>query len=175
MKLPLAYYGDPILRKKCEDVEVINDEIRQLVKDMIETLIEHNGIGLSAPQVHKSLRIFITAVPKEQDDGSWLPGTLRVFINPEILWVSDIIENRAEGCLSIPKLYSEVDRPSKVKVRATDLEGNVFEEEFTDLEGRCVLHENDHINGVLFIDRIHGKQRKKLEPMLRQVKKKFHK
>lgn len=174
MKLPLAYYGDPILRQQCQEVEVINDEIRQLVKDMIETMIEHNGIGLSANQVKRLIRIFITAVPIDLPDGSWLPGKLRVFINPKILFVSDQFEYRSEGCLSIPKLYGEVERPATVRVQATDLEGAVFEEEFSGLEGRCILHENDHINGVLFIDRIKGKERQKMEPMLREIKKKFY-
>lgn len=174
MKLPIAYYGNPILRKKCKEIEAVNDEIRQLVQDMIETLIEHNGIGLAAPQVNHSLRLFITAVPIEQPDGKWLPGKLRVFINPKILWVSESLEFHSEGCLSIPKLYAEVERPVKVKIQATDLDGNLFEEEFAGLEGRCILHENDHINGVLYIDRIHKKERKKLEPALQEIKKKLN-
>jgi peptide deformylase len=173
MKLPLAYYGDPILRQQGKEVEVINDEIRQLIRDMIETLIEHNGIGLSAQQVKRALKIFITAVPHEQPDGSWLPGKLRIFINPKILWVSDKQECRSEGCLSVPKLYLEVERPSRVRIQALDLEGNLFEEEFSGLEGRCVLHENDHVNGVLFMDRIRGKDRQKIESKLREIKKKF--
>lgn len=173
MKLPLAYYGDPILRQKCQDVKVINDEIRQLVNDMIETMIEHNGIGLSANQVKQLLRIFITAVPIDQPDGGWLPGKLRVFINPKILSVSELFQYRSEGCLSIPKLYGEVERPTTVLIQATNIEGEIFEEEFTGLEGRCVLHENDHINGVLFIDRMKGKARQKMEPMLREIKKKY--
>ena len=173
MKLPLSYYGDSILRAHCKEIAVINDEIRQLVNDMTESLVAYNGIGLSAPQIGRSLRIFIMAVPLEQPDGSWVPGKLRVFINPKILWVSDLWEYRSEGCLSLPKLYLDVERPSLVRVQAMDLEGKVFEEEFSGLEGRCVLHENDHINGVLFIDRIKGKDRKKIETMLREIKKKI--
>lgn len=173
MKLQLAYYGNPVLRKKCDPVPVINDEIRQFVRDMIDTLIEYNGIGLAAPQVNRSLRIFITAVPKEDSEGRWLPGKLRVFINPKILEVGDDQDFQSEGCLSIPKLYLDVERPIHVKIRATDLEGNEFEDEFFGYEARCILHENDHINGVLFIDRLHAKERKAIESKLREIKQKY--
>lgn len=171
MKLPLAYYGDAVLRKKTIPVMEINEEIRQLISDMVETMQAYNGVGLAAPQVHRSLALFITCVPIEQPDEKWIPGKLRVFINPKILSVTEKTEVRSEGCLSIPKIYGEVERPFKVTVRATDLNGDIFEEEFSGLEARCVLHENDHINGVLFVDRIYGKTRKELEPKLRVIKK----
>ncbi|NGX42644.1 MAG: Peptide deformylase [Chlamydiae bacterium] len=174
MKLPLAYYGDPMLRKKGVAVEVIDDEIRQLVRDMVDTMIEHNGIGLAAPQVHRSLDIFITAAPNKQPDGSWKPGELRVFINTKILFVSEEKESTSEGCLSIPTLYAEVVRPVKIRIHATDLDGNEFEEEFSGLEARDILHENDHVNGVLFVDRIQGKERKEIEPKLREIKKTYY-
>ncbi|MFQ5729686.1 MAG: peptide deformylase [Waddliaceae bacterium] len=174
MKLQLAYYGDPILRKKGAPIESINDEIRQLVKDMIDTIIEHNGIGLAAPQVYRSLALFITSVPIEQPDGNWLPGELRVFINPKILSIAEEKSTRSEGCLSVPTIYAEVNRPIRIQIQATDLEGNDFEEEFSDLAARCIMHENDHINGVLFIDRVQGKARKELEPKLKEIKKKYN-
>ena len=85
MLLPLAYYGDQVLRKKTSQVTKITEEIRQLVKDMEETLHAHNGIGLAAPQVHQSLAIFITCISKQGPDGKWIEGELRVFINPKIL------------------------------------------------------------------------------------------
>lgn len=173
MKPSFAYYGNPILRKKCLPIETITEEIRAFVNQMVETLVEKNGWGLSAPQVSSSLRIFITAVPEELPDGNWKPAQLRVFINPEIISVNDKTWTAQEGCLSIPKLYAEVERPLSVRVKATDLEGNVFEEEFKGWEGRCVLHENDHLNGVLFIDRIRGKARQSLEPRLKEIRKKF--
>ena len=171
MKLPLAYYGDPVLRKKTIPVLEINEEIRQLISDMVETMKANNGVGLAAPQVHRSLSIFITHTPIEQPDGKWIPGKLRIFINPKILSITEETEVHSEGCLSIPKIYGEVERPFKVIVRATDLNGDVFEEEFSGLEACCVLHENDHINGVLFVDRIYGKARKELEPKLKAIKK----
>jgi peptide deformylase len=174
MKLPFAYYGQPVLRKKGAPINEINEEIRTLVEKMRQTLIEHgNGIGLAAPQVYQSLALFITQVPFEEEDGTWNEGVFRVFINPKIISVSEELYAREEGCLSIPGVYGEVVRPKSVKITATDINGSTFEGEFTGLEGRCILHENDHINGVLFIDRIRGKARKDLEPKLQAVKKKY--
>ncbi len=175
MKLPLAYYGDPVLRKKTTRINAINDELRQLVADMIETMHAANGIGIAAPQVHHSLSLFIICVPTEGPDDTWIPGKLYVFLNPKIISVSEELWEHVEGCLSIPKLYGKVTRPLKVKVEYTDLEGNRLTEDFSGLEGSAVMHENDHINGVLFIDRMKGKERQEIEPLLREIKKKYYK
>lgn len=175
MKLPLAYYGDPILRKKAERVDHIDDELRQLVTDMAETMEVENGMGLAAPQIHRSLTLFITHVPVRGPDDTWQPGTFRVFINPKILEISEQFWEHEEGCLSIPKLSGTVRRPVHVKVEYTNLEGKTLVEEFEGLEASCVLHENDHINGVLYIDRVKGKERQAMEPQLREIKKKYHK
>lgn len=173
MKLQLAYYGEPILRKKCQRVEQIDDKLKQLVKDMEETMFLHDGAGLAAPQVHLSLAVFITNVPKQVDSDEWIPGITRVFINPKILEYSKEEWLRGEGCLSIPNVFGTVSRPMHIKVEATDLDGNHFVEEFSGLQARAIMHENDHINGVLFIDRVRGKERQELEAELREVKKKF--
>lgn len=176
MKLPLAYFGNPILRKKCERVAEITPDIRQLVNDMEETMIAHDGIGLAAPQVHHSLAIFITCVPIQDDENQQgQSGELRVFINPKILEYSDEQWIRGEGCLSIPGIYGSVIRPMHIKVEATDLDGKIFVEDFSGLQARAILHENDHINGVLFIDRVRGKERKEMEQPLKDLKKKFAK
>lgn len=173
MILPLAFYGNPILRKKASKVTEINDEIRQLVKDMAETLKAHNGIGLAAPQVHQSLALFITCISKMDADEKWTDGNLRVFINPKIISYSEEQTLISEGCLSIPNTYLQIRRPKSVTVEAMDLEGNVKTEEFHDLEAHCMMHENDHINGVLHIDRFKAKDRDKLEQHLREIKKKY--
>lgn len=181
MKLPVAYYGDSVLRKKGVPVAEVNDEIRQLVADMIETMHVHNGMGLAAQQVHKTINLFITEVPipnpnynpEVEGDERWLPGKLRVFINPKILSYSQEEWICGEACVSIPKLQGDVTRPVGIRVKATDLDGNEFEAEFSGMEARCIMHENDHINGVLYIDRVKGKQRKELEPQLREVKRKY--
>jgi peptide deformylase len=169
----LAYFGDPILRAKALPIQGITPEIKELVADMIETLNASNGIGLAAPQVKESCRLFITAVPKELEDGTVIPPILRIFINPKITFLSEETWIYNEGCLSIPKVYGDVERPLSIEVEATDLNGHLFKGSFTGLEARCILHENDHINGVLFIDRLDPKERKKLEKSLRNVKNRF--
>lgn len=176
MKLPLAYYGNPILRKKGEPVTQITPEIRELVSNMEETMFAHDGIGLAAPQVHRSLALFITSVPIQlEHDEKWHPGETRIFINPKILGYSDEEWLRGEGCLSIPGIYATVSRPLHIKVEAMDLDGKVFVEEFSGLEARAIMHENDHINGTLFIDRVRGNERQEIEPLLRDLKKKLSK
>lgn len=176
MELPLTYYGDPILRKKCQPVEKITDEIKKLVADMVDTMEAANGIGLAAPQIGRSLRVFVTCVPIEDEsaEGEYLQGELRVFINPEILEVSEEMSEISEGCLSIPTINGYVERPYSIKVKAMDLEGNPFVMEAFGLDAHCILHENDHINGVLFIDRIRGKERKAIEDKLRKVKETYY-
>lgn len=175
MRLPITYYGNPILRKKGARVNGIDDELRQLVSDMIETLHAHDGLGLAAPQVSRSIALFITYVAENTDEDPNAPRELRIFINPKILEYSQEEWLRGEGCLSIPEVYAPVSRPWRIKVEATDLEGNRFVEEFQGLPARAIMHENDHINGVLFIDRVHGKARQEMEPFLRVIKKNFSK
>lgn len=173
MKLPLAYYGNPILRQKVKRIDIIDDELRQLVADMADTVEAYNGVGLAAPQIGKSIAIFITLVPRYIDENTTLPGELRVFINPKILSYSEELWACQEGCLSIPKFWDVVERPFKVTVEATDLNGNRFTEEFEEYDAHVIMHENDHLNGVLFVDRLPPKRRKELEGFLREVKKKY--
>lgn len=174
MKLSLAYYGDPVLRKKGTHIEEITPEIKKLVEDMIETMLELDGIGLAAPQVFKSLLLFVTRAPIPSEDGKeWIEGPIRVFINPKLSDPSSEGWEASEGCLSIPSLYAPVMRPWKITVEAMDLEGNHFKEELQGWPARVVMHENDHINGILYPDRILGKSRQLLEPKLKDIKKKF--
>lgn len=179
MKLPIAYYGNPILRKKAARVETITDEIRQLVKDMEETMHALDGIGLAAPQIKHSLALFITYVSQDEAgneaDEEDIPPVVRVYINPKIIEYSQEEGSRDEGCLSIPLIYGNVIRPRHIKIEATDLEGNLFTKTLSDLPARNFLHENDHINGVLFIDRIRGKEREEIDKSLRKIKKELHK
>lgn len=175
MHLPLAYYGDPVLRKKCERVTNFDDKLKQLVKDMEETMNVHDGVGLAAPQVHISLALFITNVPIQIEPDKWKPGITRVFINPRILEYSQEEWLRGEGCLSIPNVFGTVSRPLRIKIEAYDLEGKLFTDELSGMDARAFMHENDHINGVLFIDRIKGKEKEEIEAELREIKKKYAK
>lgn len=175
MKLSLAYYGDPILRKKAMPITDITDKIHQLVKDMEETIEANNGCGLAAPQVHQSIALFITSIPHHDQDNNVIPGRLRVFINPKIISYSAQTWACQEGCLSIPGLREYVERPHKVVIQATDLDGHTFTEEFEEFDAHVIMHENDHLNGVLYIDRLLQKRKKEIEGKLREIKKKYYK
>lgn len=176
MKLPLAYYGDKVLRQKAKPIETIDESIHQLVRDMEETMKEENGWGLAAPQVHQPIALFITCIPKyNKDDEVVAEAELRVFINPKIISYSNEVWECSEGCLSIPHLRETVIRPYRVTIEAIGLDGKVFTEEFESYQGRGILHENDHLNGVLFIDRLPPKKKKELDQFLRGIKKKYSK
>ncbi len=171
MVLELAYYGDSILRRKAQPVEEITEEIRQLINQMIETMIAHNGAGLAAPQVHEGLRIFLTHVSKEGENDSVEPGDIKIFINPILSNPSNEQNISVEGCLSIPGIWANVPRPERITVEWTDLDGKTHKEEFSSLQARAIMHENDHINGVLFIDRVVREERLDVEHQLRRIKK----
>jgi peptide deformylase len=173
MRLPLRFYGDPILRQRCAPVEAITEEIRQLVRDMIETMDIHKGCGLAAPQVGHSLRIFVLRDYVETPEGDFALSEPRVYINPKLSnpSVKKILDT--EGCLSIPGIRADVERPLKIRVEATDLEGRPFSEDVEGYNARIRMHENDHINGVLYIDRLDLRRRKKIEPLLKELQKKY--
>ncbi|MDU5105876.1 MULTISPECIES: peptide deformylase [unclassified Clostridium] len=135
--------GDDVLRKKCKVVTEITPRTLKLIKDMADTMYDADGVGLAAPQVGILQRIFVIDV---FDDYG-----LRVFINPEILEVSGT-QLGEEGCLSVPGEAAEVERPNYVKVKALNEKGEEFILEATELLARAILHENDHLNGKLFID-----------------------
>ena len=175
MILELRYYGDPILRQVAKPVEEITDEIRTICQDMIETMNHHNGIGLAAPQVGHLLRIFVSNVDYEDEEGELHLCEPIVYINPILTAPSDAYVERSEGCLSIPKLYASVVRPLSIHLEATDLNGNLFQEECYGYQARNRMHENDHLNGVLFIDRIKGKRRTLLEPSLLRIRQQYYK
>jgi peptide deformylase len=140
--LDIRVLGDPILREETKPVGEITDEIRALVKNMFDTMYLAKGIGLAAPQVGRSERLAVIDV----DDKPF------VIINPEIVESEGKTAKAEEGCLSIPDVYGDVERPVGVRVRALDLEGKAFEIEAGDLLGRCLQHEIDHLHGKLFID-----------------------
>jgi|SRR5579862_554565 len=172
MLLKIYYYGHSVLRKHCKPIEEITDEIRQLALDMIETMDKTNGIGLAAPQVGHPIRMFVCRDYIFGEDGNWTLSEPKVYINPKLSSPSDRILTDTEGCLSFPKLRLEIDRPDGIIVEALDIHGNPFREEIEGYNARVRMHENDHINGVLFIDRIDANTRKKIDPLLREIKKK---
>jgi peptide deformylase len=140
--LDIRVLGDPILREETKPVGEITDDVRRLVKDMFETMYLAKGIGLAAPQVGRTERLAVVDVDEAP----------MVIINPEIIERDSKTTKAEEGCLSIPDVYGDVERPARVRVRATDLEGQTFEIEAGELFGRCLQHEIDHLHGRLFVD-----------------------
>lgn len=174
MKLALRYYDDPVLRQKAQPITEITPEIIALSQDMIDTMIHaHNGVGLAAPQVGKLIRIFIIRDEFIEPDGRWSFGPPEVMINPQISEPSSEIATMSEGCLSIPGLHADVKRPSTIKIRYQKLDGQFVEETVSSFRARVIMHENDHLNGVLFIDRLSPKERSRIEPHLQAIKKKY--
>jgi peptide deformylase len=142
---------DKALRLVSKPVEKVTPDIRKLADDMLETMYDAPGIGLAAIQVAQPLRLITMDLAKKNEEGETTPQP-RVFINPEILSSSEETAVYEEGCLSIPEYYEEVERPARVRVRYTDLDGKVHEEDAEGLYATCIQHEIDHLNGVLFID-----------------------
>ncbi len=142
---------DKQLRLVSKSVDKVTSEIRSLVDDMFETMYAAPGIGLAAIQVAQPLRLITMDIAKPDESGETKPKP-RVFINPEILSHSNEMAVYEEGCLSIPEYYEQVERPAKVRVRFSDLDGKVHEEDAEGLYATCIQHEIDHLNGVLFVD-----------------------
>ena len=142
---------DTQLRLVSKPVEKVTPEIRKLADDMLETMYDAPGIGLAAIQVAQPLRLITMDLSKKNEEGESTPQP-RVFINPEILSSSEETSVYEEGCLSIPEYYEEVERPARVRLRYTDLDGKLHEEDAEGLYATCIQHEIDHLNGVLFID-----------------------
>ena len=171
--MKLCYYGNPILRKKSEPIGEITDEIRQLAAEMVHFIDHNDGIGLSAVQIGKLIRLFVLRRYLYKPDGTWTVSEPYIYVNPKILecsketWVSE------EGCLSIPKLHLPVERPMRIQVESTKLDGTKVVEELEGINARVILHENDHLNGVLYIDRVAEKDLKPAQAKLREIKKKY--
>ena len=144
---PILVLPDARLRAVADPIDAVDDDIKALAKDMLETMYDAPGIGLAAPQIGVMKRIVVMDLAKEGEK----PEPL-VLINPEITRFSDVVQTTEEGCLSIPELYYDVERPDAVTVKYTDLDGN---EVTKDAEGKlavCIQHELDHLDGVLYID-----------------------
>ncbi|BCX18767.1 MAG: peptide deformylase [Geminicoccaceae bacterium] len=139
----------PLLKLKARPVERVDDEIRRLMDDMLETMYRAPGIGLAAPQIGVSLRVVVVDLAKKDEP----PAPMRL-VNPEITWRSEEQVVMEEGCLSLPEQFAEVTRPAAVKVRYLDERGEEREVEADGMLARCLQHEVDHLDGILFVDRL---------------------
>ena len=138
---------DPFLRKKSENVEKVDDDIRQLMDDMLETMYNAPGIGLAAIQIGVPKRVIVMDISKGEEEKNPL-----YFVNPEIIWSSKEDATYEEGCLSVPGQFAEIDRPDKCHIKYLDYYGNKKELKAEGLLATCIQHEMDHLRGVLFID-----------------------
>ena len=161
--LPIRIYPDPVLRQKARAVERFDAALARLVADMVETMVAAPGVGLAAPQVGVSQRVAVVdlSVGKE-------PGALLVLVNPRLVEQEGLASD-VEGCLSLPGITDKVDRPERVRVEAQDASGRPFDIEVEGWLARAVCHEIDHLDGVLFVDRLRGLRKERVRRQLRKL------
>ena len=154
---------NPVLKQVSASVERVDDALRALMDDMLETMYAAPGIGLAAIQIGVAKRVIVMDLAREGEEKQ-----PRYFVNPEILWASEETAPYEEGCLSVPEIYDEVERPARVKLRYMNYAGETIEEDAEGLYAVCIQHEMDHLDGVLFIDHL---SRLKREQAIKKVKK----
>jgi peptide deformylase len=154
---------NPVLKQVSLPVAAVDDDLRALMDDMLETMYDAPGIGLAAIQIGVAKRVIVMDLAREEEDKA-----PRYYVNPEILWASEETAPYEEGCLSVPEYFDEVDRPAKVRLRYLNYQGETVEEEAEGLFAVCIQHEMDHLEGVLFIDHL---SRLKREQAVKKVKK----
>jgi peptide deformylase len=154
---------DPILKQKSTPVAQVDDDLRALMDDMLETMYAAPGIGLAAVQIGVPKQVIVMDLAREGEEKA-----PRYFVNPEITWASEETAPYEEGCLSVPEIYDEVERPARVKLRYLNYQGEQVEEDAEGLFAVCIQHEMDHLAGVLFIDHL---SRLKREQAIKKVKK----
>ena len=165
-ELDIIVAPDPRLKKRAEPVEKVDDEVRRIMDDMLDTMYAANGIGLAGPQVGISKRIIVVDVSREGDG----PQPMQM-ANPEVIWESEDERVYEEGCLSLPEHYAEVVRPEAVKIRYLDRENEIRTIEADDILATCIQHEIDHLDGVLFVDHISSLKRNMIIKKLQKFKK----
>ena len=161
-KLEILEFPDPRLRTVAKPVEKVDDELRNLIDDMFETMYAAPGIGLAATQVNVHQRLIVMDLSEDQSQP-------RVFINPEITPLTDDLAPYEEGCLSVPGFYEKVQRPARVRIKALDRDGNPFEEEADELLATCIQHEIDHLDGKLFVDYVSRLKRDRIKKKLEKI------
>jgi peptide deformylase len=165
---PIIETPDPVLRQVSAPVETVDDSVRALIDDMFETMYAAPGIGLAAIQVGVPQRVLVVDLQEpEAEEGPAVRKPL-VFVNPEIVETSPTLQAYSEGCLSVPEMYAEVERPDRIRARWLDRDGKAHDEELEGLLAICLQHEIDHLEGVLFIDHL---SRLKRDMLLRKLAK----
>jgi peptide deformylase len=160
--LPILHYPDPRLKRVAKPVAAVDERIRKLVRDMAETMYEAPGVGLAATQVDVHEQVIVIDISETHDD-------LRVFINPRILEASSDTKLAEEGCLSVPGVYDAVERPDRIRVRALDQHGALFECETDGLLAVCIQHEMDHLQGKVFVDYLSQLKQSRIKSKMRKL------
>ena len=163
--LPILLHPDPRLKKVCDPVAAVGDELRALIGDMLATMYDAPGVGLAAPQVGVNSRLLVMDCARSEE----APQPMAL-INPEITWASEEGNTHEEGCLSIPDIFGDVTRPASVRVRFLDRNGVSQEREFDGMGATCVQHEIDHLNGKLFIDYLGPVRRQMITAKMKKLK-----
>jgi len=179
MILPVVAYGHPILRKECDDIDENYPNLKELIADMWETLYHSNGVGLAAPQINKAIRLFLVETKQLAEAAAEDPenepyegeAIKQVFINPEIVETGGTPYKFNEGCLSIPKIREDISRDATVTINYLDENFKEHEKTFDGMTARVILHEYDHIEGVLFIDYLSSLKRKMIKGKLNDISK----
>jgi peptide deformylase len=171
MIYPIVVYGSPLLRKISQEISKDYPELKEIVYNMFETMYVTDGVGLAAPQIGKSIRIFVIDTTALSEDDPDLEGFRKAFINPKIIEEKGKLFTYTEGCLSLPDIREDVDRPEKIRVQYYDEEFNFFDEIYHGIKARVIQHEYDHLEGILFIDRIAPLKRKMLKGKLNDIAK----
>lgn len=171
MILEIYAYGQPVLRKKAAPITADYENLPQLLENMWETMYEASGVGLAAPQIGRSIRLFIIDSKQLMDEGEEDKGIKQVFINAEVLKEEGSMWPYEEGCLSIPDITGDVERPKTVTIRYQDENFETFEKTFTGVNARVIQHEYDHIEGKLFIEKLKPLKRKMIKRKLEKIKK----
>jgi peptide deformylase len=163
---PILIHPDPRLKKVCDPVPEVDDAVRALMEDMLQTMYDAPGIGLAAPQVGVTSRILVMDCAKGEAE----PPEPICMANPAVVWASDELNEHEEGCLSIPDIFANVTRPAAVRVRFLDRDGAEQERDFEGLRATCVQHEIDHLNGRLFIDYLSAMRRQMITAKMKKLK-----
>jgi peptide deformylase len=171
MILPVQIIGSPILRKKAAEIKKNDADLPEFIQDMWDTMYDSDGVGLAAPQVGKSIRLFVIDAQAMVEDEPELAGFKKVFINAQIIETSGDTYLFNEGCLSIPELREDVERKEKIKIRYFDENWIRHEEDFDGTKARIIQHEYDHLEGILFTDRLSAIRKTMLKSKLYSISK----
>ena len=173
---PVRTFGAPVLREKAQAIPAVTDEVRALAADMTRAMHAYDGIGIAAPQVGVSKKLVVFDIPMPDEGAELSPGEAALLplmplavVNPEIIASSSTLSEYDEGCLSVPGIFAPVVRPERVVLRAVLLDGQVIQYECGGLLGRCVQHELDHLDGVLFPDRVAPAELEKIRSELDEL------